>query len=72
MDQWKVRGWVNGGDVLWHTAQVGDSKQADGDPSRPKDVGEQYREMRARFAAFIEFRDGRIVRQRNYDCFEPW
>jgi len=28
--------------------------------------------LRARFAIFLEFRDGRIVRQRNYDCFEPW
>jgi ketosteroid isomerase-like protein len=26
-------------------------------------------QMRARFAVFLEFRDGRIVRQRNYDCF---
>jgi ketosteroid isomerase-like protein len=29
-------------------------------------------EMRARFAVFLEFRAGRIARQRNYDCFEPW
>ena len=29
-------------------------------------------DMRARFAVFLEFRDGRIARQRNYDCFEPW
>jgi ketosteroid isomerase-like protein len=29
-------------------------------------------DMRARFAVFLEFRDGLIVRQRNYDCFEPW
>lgn len=29
-------------------------------------------EMRARFAVFLEFRDGKIVRQRNYDCYEPW
>jgi ketosteroid isomerase-like protein len=29
-------------------------------------------EMRARFAVFIELRDGKIVRQRNYDCFEPF
>ena len=28
--------------------------------------------MHARFAIFIELRDGRIFRQRNYDCFEPW
>jgi ketosteroid isomerase-like protein len=27
--------------------------------------------MRARFAQFYEFRDGRIARMRNYDCFEP-
>ena len=29
-------------------------------------------DMRARFAVFIELRDGKIVRQRNYDCFEPF
>lgn len=29
-------------------------------------------QMRAHFAMFLEFRDGRIVAQRNYDCFEPW
>ena len=29
-------------------------------------------QMRARFAVFLEFRDGRIVAQRNYDCFDPW
>lgn len=28
--------------------------------------------MRARFAVFLHFRDGRIARQRNYDCFIPW
>jgi ketosteroid isomerase-like protein len=28
--------------------------------------------MRARCAFFLQFRDGRIVAQRNYDCFEPW
>lgn len=28
--------------------------------------------LRARFALFFEFRDGRIVRQHNYDCFDPW
>lgn len=28
--------------------------------------------IRARFAVFLEFVDGRIVRQRNYDCFDPW
>ena len=28
--------------------------------------------MRAHFAMFFEFSGGRISRQRNYDCFEPW
>jgi ketosteroid isomerase-like protein len=28
--------------------------------------------MRARFGMFFEFRDGKIVSQRNYDCFDPW
>lgn len=29
-------------------------------------------EMKAHFAMFFELRKGRIVRQHNYDCFEPW
>lgn len=29
-------------------------------------------EMRAHFAVFLDFRDGKIVGQRNYDCFDPW
>jgi ketosteroid isomerase-like protein len=29
-------------------------------------------EMRARFAIFFDFKDGKIWRFRNYDCFEPW
>lgn len=29
-------------------------------------------QMKAFFAMFMEFRDGKIVRQRNYDCFEAW
>ena len=28
--------------------------------------------MRAHFGVILDFRDGRIVAQRNYDCFEPW
>jgi ketosteroid isomerase-like protein len=28
-------------------------------------------EMRARCAMFLELRDGRLVAQRNYDCYEP-
>lgn len=29
-------------------------------------------EMRDHAAIFLQFRDGRIARQRHYDCFEPW
>jgi len=29
-------------------------------------------EMRAHFAVVLQYRDGKIWRQRNYDCFEPW
>jgi len=28
--------------------------------------------MRARFAQFFRIREGKIVSQRNYDCFYPW
>lgn len=28
--------------------------------------------MSAHFAVFLDFRDGKIVAQRNYDCFDPW
>ena len=35
----------------------------------PFEAGQQ---LRARFAIFLELRDGRIARQRNYDCFDPW
>jgi ketosteroid isomerase-like protein len=29
-------------------------------------------EMRAHFAVFLDFRDGKIAAQHNYDCFDPW
>lgn len=29
-------------------------------------------QMKANFAQFYEFKDGKIIRQRNYDCFEPF
>jgi ketosteroid isomerase-like protein len=28
--------------------------------------------MRAHIASVVEFRDGKIIAQRSYDCFEPW
>lgn len=27
--------------------------------------------VRAHFAAFLQFKDGKIVAQRNYDCYDP-
>jgi hypothetical protein len=29
-------------------------------------------EMRVHSAMFFEFKEGKIMSQRNYDCFEPW
>jgi ketosteroid isomerase-like protein len=29
-------------------------------------------EMRAHISVWLEFRDGKIARQHNYDCFDPW
>jgi ketosteroid isomerase-like protein len=29
-------------------------------------------QMKAFFAVFLEFHEGKIIRQRNYDCFEAW
>jgi ketosteroid isomerase-like protein len=29
-------------------------------------------EMRAHISIWLEFRDGKICRQHNYDCFDPW
>lgn len=29
-------------------------------------------QMEARFGVFLTFRDGLIIRQHNYDCFDPW
>ena len=28
--------------------------------------------MRANFGVFLQFRGGRIARQHNYDCFDPF
>lgn len=29
-------------------------------------------ELTAHFGVFFRLRDGRIVSQNNYDCFDPW
>jgi hypothetical protein len=28
--------------------------------------------MRAHISIWLEFKDGKIARQRNYDSFDPW
>jgi ketosteroid isomerase-like protein len=38
-------------------------------PYGPLRAGDQ---MRAHLAMFFELRTGRIIAQRNYDCYEPW
>jgi ketosteroid isomerase-like protein len=38
-------------------------------------LGEQFPagfQFHARFAVFLEFQDGKIIAQRNYDCYDPW
>ncbi|HEV2196830.1 MAG TPA: nuclear transport factor 2 family protein [Candidatus Acidoferrum sp.] len=37
-------------------------------PFQDKPKGSQ---MRAHFAAFLQFKNGKIISQRNYDCYEP-
>ena len=29
-------------------------------------------QMRAHFSMWLQFKDGKIARQHNYDCFDPW
>lgn len=38
----------------------------------PVDTLPANSEMRAHFSMWLEFRDGKICRQHNYDCFDPW
>jgi hypothetical protein len=38
-------------------------------PVDPYRLGVQ---METYFAVFLEFREGTIIKQRNYDCFEGW
>jgi ketosteroid isomerase-like protein len=52
--------------------QVALEVEWDGTPAVPVGQLPAGGEMRARFAVFLEYRDGKIVAQRNYDCFEPW
>jgi ketosteroid isomerase-like protein len=38
----------------------------------PVDTLSADSEMRAHLSVWLEFRDGKICRQNNYDCFDPW
>jgi len=63
---YEIQGYVGDGDrlsveVLW----TGTLALCFGSLS----VGSQ---MRAHSAMFFQFKDGQIISQRNYDCFEPW
>ncbi len=43
-----------------------------GYPSTPVGTVRPGEPMRARICQVIEYEDGLIIRQRNYDCFEPF
>ena len=63
---YEIKSWVGDGDrlsieVIWN----GTLALSFGSLS----AGSQ---MRAHSAMFFQFKDGKIVSQRNYDCFEPW
>jgi ketosteroid isomerase-like protein len=64
--RYEIRGEVAGGDrvaleVLWT-----------GTLAMPVGSLPEGGEMRAHFSVFLDFRDGRIAAQRNYDCFDPF
>ena len=65
-ERYEIRSIAASGDVvmfeaLWSgTLAVGFGSLSPGD------------EMRAHIASAIELRDGRIIAQRSYDCFQPW
>ena len=40
--------------------------------AQPVDTLPAVSEMRAHLSVWLEFRDGKIARQHNYDCFDPW
>ena len=65
--EFEIRGTMaSGNTVVVEAAWSGTLRIAAGDVVPAGTV------MRARFAQFFEFRDGKIVAQRNYDCFYPW
>jgi ketosteroid isomerase-like protein len=40
--------------------------------AQPVDTLPADTEMRAHLSIWLEFRDGKIAKQRNYDSFDPW
>ena len=40
--------------------------------AEPVDTLPADSEMRAHLSVWLEFRDGKISRQHNYECFDPW
>jgi len=62
----EVKSCVSDGDRLWVEAVW------TGTLAIPFDSQAAGSQMRAHCAMFFEFDDGRIVYQRNYECFEPW
>lgn len=65
-ESFDVQNVVDGGDtVVLEVIWTGVVKNAAG----PFSAGQT---LRAHFAVFLEFRDGRIAKQRNYDCFDAW
>ena len=40
--------------------------------AQPVDTLPADSEMRAHLSVWLEFRDGKIARQHNYECFDPW
>jgi ketosteroid isomerase-like protein len=65
-ERFDLLGAIAGGDTVAMELDWTGTIRAAAGPFRAGQV------LRARFAVFLDFRDGLIVRQRNYDCFEPW
>lgn len=63
---YEIKNAVEGGDQLVVEALWRGRMAVDAGPLKAQ------QELRAHFCIVLEFKDGRIVRQRNYDCFEDF
>jgi ketosteroid isomerase-like protein len=61
-----VRGAIEGPSGLAVEATWEGTMAVDAGPLKAGQV------VRAQFCMVFELRDGKVFRQRNYDCFEPW